>query len=1056
MAFYTGSGQEQQMAQHVLTQFEEHPDAWTRVPDVLERSSFPQSKYIGLQILEKLIVTRWKTLPEGQRLGIRNFVVGVTVKVASDETTMRKEKTYINKLNLALVQILKQEWPHNWPTFITELVESSKTNLSLCENNMVILRLLSEEVFDFSAEQMTQTKIKNLKNQMCGEFSEIFKLCSEVLEEAQKSSLIKATLETLLRFLNWIPLGYIFETMIIDTLLNRFLEAPDFRNVTLKCLAEIAGLNVGPEYDPKFVILFAMVMTSVNRMIPPSTNIAAAYSSASDAGQELVLNLALFLSNFLSTHLRAVETEANRDVLLNAHLYMVKISQVDEREIFKITLEYWSKLVAELYDEIQALPIGESGLLMGLSLGSSGGNMLNGMSLRKNIYSDVLSNLRLVVIERMVKPEEVLIVENDEGEIVREFMKESDTIVLYKQMRELLVYLTHLDVVDTENILTEKLAKQVDGSEWSWQNLNTLCWAIGSISGAMNEETEKRFLVTVIKDLLGLCEIKRGKDNKAVVASDIMYIVGQYPRFLKAHWKFLKTVVNKLFEFMHETHEGVQDMACDTFIKIAQKCRRHFVMQQSGEQEPFVDEILRLLHRITVDLSPQQVHTFYEAVGYMISAQPNKPQQEKLIAKLMELPNNAWDSLMAQAAQNMDVLSNLDNIKILSNVLKTNVSACTSIGSFYLPQVGRVFLDMLGLYKAVSGIISETVAREGNIATKTPKIRQLRTVKKEILKLMETYIKKAEDLESVNTNFMPPLLDAILGDYNRNVPTARDAEVLNVMATITSRLGPLLTPQVPAILDAVFEPTLTMINQDFSEFPEHRVGFFKLLRAINLNCFPALLGIPPPQFKLFMDSIIWAIKHTMRDIADTGLNLCLEVVNNFAGAETAVSNAFFQQYFLSIVQDIFFVLTDTDHKSGFKLQSLLLARMFQLVETNQIQAPLFDPAQMADPTVSNSVFLKEYCANLLKTAFPHVQNSQVQVFVSGLGEFHGDINRFKLALRDFLIQLKEFSSGDNAELYLEEKEAEAQMKAQAEREMAMRIPGMLKPSQLEDKDEDIS
>lgn len=89
------------------------------------------------------------------------------------------------------------------------------------------------------------------------------------------------------------------------------------------------------------------------------------------------------------------------------------------------------------------------------------------------------------------------------------------------------------------------------------------------------------------------------------------------------------------------TSTGVQDMACDTFIKIAQKCRRHFVMQQSGEAEPFVDEILRLLHRITADLSPQQVHTFYEAIGYMISAQPNKPQQEKLIAKLMELPNNA-------------------------------------------------------------------------------------------------------------------------------------------------------------------------------------------------------------------------------------------------------------------------------------------------------------------------------------------------------------------------------------------------------------------------------
>ncbi len=86
---------------------------------------------------------------------------------------------------------------------------------------MIILKLLSEEIFDYSAEQMTQAKVKNLKNQMCGEFSEIFKLCSEILEEAQKTTLIKATLETLLRFLNWIPLGYIFETTIIDLLLNR-------------------------------------------------------------------------------------------------------------------------------------------------------------------------------------------------------------------------------------------------------------------------------------------------------------------------------------------------------------------------------------------------------------------------------------------------------------------------------------------------------------------------------------------------------------------------------------------------------------------------------------------------------------------------------------------------------------------------------------------------------------------------------------------------------------------------------------------------------------------
>jgi len=54
-----------------------------------------------------------------------------------------------------------------------------------------------------------------------------------------------------------------------------------------------------------------------------------------------------------------------------------------------------------------------------------------------------------------------------------------------------------------------------------------------------------------------LNEQKKGKENKAVVASDIMYVVGQYPRFLKSNWKFLRTVVKKLFEFMHETFPGI-------------------------------------------------------------------------------------------------------------------------------------------------------------------------------------------------------------------------------------------------------------------------------------------------------------------------------------------------------------------------------------------------------------------------------------------------------------------------------------------------------------------
>jgi hypothetical protein len=38
-------------------------------------------------------------------------------------------------------------------------------------------------------------------------------------DNSQNAPLVGATLETLLRFLNWIPLGYIFETKLIDALI---------------------------------------------------------------------------------------------------------------------------------------------------------------------------------------------------------------------------------------------------------------------------------------------------------------------------------------------------------------------------------------------------------------------------------------------------------------------------------------------------------------------------------------------------------------------------------------------------------------------------------------------------------------------------------------------------------------------------------------------------------------------------------------------------------------------------------------------------------------------
>lgn len=861
---YNPSDPNRALANKTLMQLQESPDLWTKADAIIEQANSSAARFFGLQVLDDAIKTRWKILPADQRDGIKNYVVGKIIAMSQDDATLQREKVFIGKLNLTLVEILKQEWPHNWPSFIGDLVGSSKTSEVLCENNMQILKLLSEEVFDFSKDQMVTEKVKRMKESLNGEFSQIYQLCEFVLKHSQRPSLLRVTLRTLQRFLTWIPLGFIFQTPLIDILVNKFFPEPVFRNEALDCLSEIGTLtDLDPQYDPLFRQLFAGFLVRLSDIFSPETDLQPAYENGTENDRLFIQKLSLFLSGYFRAHLRVLEVPESHEVLIKGMIYLVRVSEVKDTEIFRICLEAWHMLAEDLYKSDH-----QRTAMTGLNLNGSPHS-------RKFLYAPVLNGVRQVMIANMAKPEEVLVVEDENGDIVRETTKDTDVIAQYKTMRDTLVYLTHLNYEDTETIMLAKLAEQVDGSAWSWNNLNTLCWAIGSISGAMAEDEEKRFLVTVIKDLLGLCEQKRGKDNKAVVASNIMYVVGQYPRFLRAHWKFLKTVVNKLFEFMHEVHPGVQDMACDTFLKIAGKCKRKFVTLQTEEAVPFIVELVDSLGSIISDLEPHQVQAFYEAVATMLSDKSPDLQidRQALLAKLMELPNQTWRMIMERAGSNVESLVEPNTIKEIIKILKTNNKVCGAVGSLFTHQLQVFFLDMLNVYKVYSERISAAVAQQGSIATQLSLVRTMRSAKKEVLRLLVVFIAKSGPPEAepmaVAQGFIPPVLDPILGDYKRNIAGARDPEVLALFATVVEKLKNHVVGDVPRIMEAIFEVTLEMITKNFEDFPEHRIRFFEFLKAVNHDCFPALFNIPPEHQKLVVHSVVWAMKHTERNIADT-------------------------------------------------------------------------------------------------------------------------------------------------------------------------------------------
>ncbi|XP_062098502.1 protein EXPORTIN 1B-like [Humulus lupulus] len=127
---------------------------------------------------------------------------------------------------------------------------------------------------------MTQSKIKELKQSLNSEFQLIHELCLYVLSASQRTELIRATLFTLHAFPSWIPLGYIFESPLLETLLN-FFPMPSYRNLTLQCLTEVAALNFGDFYNAQHVKMYTIFMKLLQTMIPLNTNIPEAYAIGS-------------------------------------------------------------------------------------------------------------------------------------------------------------------------------------------------------------------------------------------------------------------------------------------------------------------------------------------------------------------------------------------------------------------------------------------------------------------------------------------------------------------------------------------------------------------------------------------------------------------------------------------------------------------------------------------------------------------------------------------------------------------------------------------------------
>ncbi len=431
----------------------------------------------------------------------------------------------------------------------------------------------------------------------------------------------------------------------------------------------------------------------------------------------------------------------------------------------------------------------------------------------------------------------------------------------------------------------------------------------------------------------------------------------------------------------------------------------------------------------------------------------------RLLQNLMAMPNASWKDIMTRTGVDCQTILNHDTVKEVTKILRTNVRVCNSVGSLYISQLGDFYEDLLTVYRFYSEHISAAVASQGEIATRLSNIRAMRGAKKEVLRLLNAFLERSGPPDStpltVATTIMPRMLEPILDDYKRCIPAARDPEVLTLFTTATLKLHEYMAQFLLRVMDSIFECTLQMITQNFEDFPEHRIQFFKFLKAANMECFMTLFEIPAAQQQLVVDSVVWAFRHTERNIADTGLDILHELLRNIAHAPPQVAQAFYAAHLVRLITEVLCVMTDRLHKSGFKLHATLLNQMFHLLSGGKVTVPLHESIQASSGMEGNKQYLANEVGRILVGNFPNFTESQARTFVAGLFNITIDLPTFKQNMRDFLITIKEFSVEDNSELWHEEtavQDAEAETRWL---EARLAVPGLLNPHEVPSNEDDM-
>ncbi|KAF9763231.1 Exportin-1 [Nosema granulosis] len=980
--------QNKQLSEEALLKFKNSNNSWTKVDYILKHSKVQQSHYVALQILEEAVKTKWNIFDDSIKQGIREYVFQLVIEKSK---TKECQNYVIQELNRIIVEMAKRDWPKRWPNFISDLINvSTSISMDVCKNTLEILKKLNEDVFFRMDSKITTVKKRLLRNQLKTEFPIIFNFIKMILEYSQNNvvddSLLEVTLNTFASFCSSMPYDYIFHTNIVELVVEHINSMHSIS--CIGCLIEIVDLgknksmstdmNLAKANQEKIKYIFSKSLEFMEMYLSKFKNekIYEVYNNLDSQEKIFVLKLSQLFASIMELYVNVIE-ESDVEKTKKCFEHLVTLSRINDTNIFMCLFEMWGKFVYELYAEFPF------------------NNRDPKKKLRRFDYSRVLYLLLNALVEKMPRPEEVFIVINEYGEVVKNKMIETEQIEFYRKMKSCFYHLAFLMEDEMKKFFITKVGLQLQDKEWSWSNINRLSWSIGCISGAFDEASERDFFVSILKYLLGLCEMKQFKADKAVIASNIMFIIGQFHRFLLHNKSFLKTVVKKLFEFMDEEHEGIKDMACDNFFKIAERCPREFLIQRE-EGSIFVVYILENLKRITVSLEFYQKRSVYEAILMIIKQIPTETSQNTVIS-YVDLLMRSMSDINIFSEENLQTIpasmSSMGTAKMISHILKSHSLVYKAIPVVCDTSRVVIFPNYFKLYELCNTIIQQGIDVSA--------ISHAKSIKSNIIELFIDVVDSGYVHEELVTN----LCERIIFDYKNYKEHLTISLSTSIVKKIPKNNSVQYHQVEPFIITAIIEPSLQFVMKA-DEHPDISINYLELIQAFLDESFSTFYSniYTSSSFGAIYNSFLFSIV-CMREISDLALKILITL---FRKCYETNQLQFFSQNYVSTLENLLGIIFDRDMKYNFTLQTNLLALMIRIAR----DIPSLDGIN------SNAALVSGYIHNLFTQNFPNITQESLKIFISGLFELCKNDEVLREHIEDFSVKIYEFGNDEDLEAEL--------------------------------------